>query len=275
MNASEWLSLNVLSIDEKSVVTAFSVLVRYLLIFDSVGSNYETIVSNDNNSNQNESICKTINFNYNLCQSLLSCKMERLSKNIFVKLNGVTIRNLSIFSKSSDASYSYNYNLKFDYRSDFDTDLTLFEFITRYNHTPFGKRLLHFWLSHPLCDLNKIKQRQKSVRLLKNIVIECDRIDAEGSVGISLENIENNEEMEDIGADSCLWMIKFRQALSNCCDLERYLRTINLKKCPPKSFLKFLKQCSELSVICLCLQLYFFGSVFLVCATIKKNITEL
>ena len=41
-------------------------------------------------------------------------------------------------------------------------------------------------------------------------------------------------------------MKEIQQSLIESCDLERYLRTVQIKQCPPKSFLKFLRHCIDI-----------------------------
>ena len=84
--------------------------------------------------------------------------MECLSKNVFIKLNEITIKILSIFSKNSYMYFNRHFIGGMNDSSSINCDLTLFELIARYNCTLFGRRLWHFWLSHPLRNVEKMNK---------------------------------------------------------------------------------------------------------------------
>ncbi|KRX84160.1 DNA mismatch repair protein Msh6 [Trichinella sp. T6] len=70
-------------------------------------------------------------------------------KNRYMVLNDITLRNLDIVNFERKKS----------------TKVTVYDEINLCK-TAMGKRLLHFWLCNPLCDLQEIEQRQVAVRNL-------------------------------------------------------------------------------------------------------------
>ncbi|OUC48374.1 MutS domain V protein [Trichinella nativa] len=78
---------------------------------------------------------------------LLSCHQPL--KNRYMVLNDITLRNLDIVNFERKKS----------------TKVTVYDEINLCK-TAMGKRLLHFWLCNPLCDLQEIEQRQVAVRNL-------------------------------------------------------------------------------------------------------------
>eukprot|EP01084_Bolivina_argentea_P181638 313670_1 len=95
--------------------------------------------------------------------------------------------------------------------SESGTKCTLYELLCRNNQTFYGQRLMRQWITKPLFDIKQIHLRQNGVKYLKNL--------------------RDNECMIDNE-----WLLQLIRKLSVSKDLERRLRIIQCKKCPPKLF---------------------------------------
>ena len=136
-----------------------------------------------------------------LHETLVHCRIEPLGNKMYMTLSGITTSHLEIFI-NNEGQKRY----------------TLFELLSRNNKTAFGKRLMHQWVSAPLCCIKQIKLRQNAVKKL----------------------------MEMIDDDGAIWLMQLVNKLCAVSDLERRLRIIQCKRCPPKLFLNAIKQFKEL-----------------------------
>ncbi|GLG97796.1 DNA mismatch repair protein Msh3 [Gryllus bimaculatus] len=83
----------------------------------------------------------------NVDKTLRPENLQHFSKNeLYVQLDGATIRNLEIFKSSSETHHG-----------------SLFWLFDQYAHPRFGSRVLREWLSRPLRDIETLRRRQDAV----------------------------------------------------------------------------------------------------------------
>lgn len=119
----------------------------------------------------------------------------------WMTLDGITLRNLEIFQNSTDGGVRGS----------------LFS-ILDHTCTPFGRRLLRKWITHPLIHEHQIN----------------DRLDA-------VTEILQNWESDSIKS--------LRRGLAGCSDLENGLTMILLRKATPAKFVKFVDELEKLRVL--------------------------
>ncbi|KAH6645275.1 muts domain V-domain-containing protein [Truncatella angustata] len=114
-----------------------------------------------------------------------------IHKNGTLILDGQTLINLEIFANTANGG----------------TEGTLFSLLNRCV-TPFGKRMFRQWVSHPLCNTQKINERLDAVDLLNN-------------------NVEAREQ--------------FSSNMTRMPDLERLISRVHAGACRPEDFVKVLE----------------------------------